>query len=149
MPDRDHKPGFTTHTFIRCTQNALWDAMTDPVHMAASHFVARRVALAQDGTGAMTFLLSESKPRFTLRPIEITPKTRFEAAFEPHFFGPDAPPSRVVYEIEQMEHVCRLTVEHYEIPEGQEGVAGGWMRLVSSVKSYLETGVAIKMDMER
>ncbi|MEP2919440.1 SRPBCC domain-containing protein [Sulfitobacter sp.] len=148
MSDRAEKAGFTTHTFIRCTQDSLWAAMTDPTHMAASHFVAERVTSAEGDSGAMTFLLPGGTPRFTLRPITVTPKTEFEAGFEPHFFGPDAPSSRVVYEIEQMEKVCRLTVEHYEIPEGQEGVAAGWMRLVSSVKSYLETGTPIRMPVE-
>lgn len=148
MPDRAEKAGFTTHTFIRCTQDALWAAMTDPVHMAASHFVAQRVTTAQDGSGAMTFLLPDDTPRFTLRPLTFALKTTFEAEFKPHFYGPDAPASRVIYEIEQLEDVCRLTVEHYDIPEGQERVAAGWMRLVSSVKSYLETGTAIKMPVE-
>lgn len=148
MPDRDYKPGFTTHSFIRCKQEALWAAMTDPAAMAASHFIAQKVTCADDGSGAMTFILPNDEPRFTLRPLEVTPMTRFEAVFIPHFFGSEAPASRVVYEIEKMDDVCRLTVEHYEIPEGQEGVAGGWMRLVSSVKSYLETGSAIRMGME-
>lgn len=36
------KPDVMMQTFIRCTQDALWDALTDPQSMAAYHFMCER-----------------------------------------------------------------------------------------------------------
>jgi hypothetical protein len=58
--------------------------------------------------------------------------------------GPDAPASHMVYLIEPQGDVCKLTIEHYDLAPGQEGFAEGWARLAASLKSYLETGTALK-----
>ena len=54
------------------------------------------------------------------------------------------PPSRVTWEIEpQPGGVCRLTVVHDGLensPRTAEGVAGGWMFIISGLKTLLETG---------
>ena len=51
----------------------------------------------------------------------------------------------MVYLIEPEGPQCKLTIEHYDIAAGQEGVAEGWARLAASLKSYLETGQAMKV----
>ena len=71
---------------------------------------------------------------------EIDPKSRIDMTFKPHFFGPGAPASRCVYLMEQQGPAMKLTIEHYDVPAGQEGVGEGWARLVSALKSYLEVG---------
>ena len=40
--------------------------------------------------------------------------------------------------------VCMLTVEHYNLPAGQEGIGDGWSRTISGLKTWLETGKAVK-----
>jgi len=72
------------------------------------------------------------------------PGKRLEMMFEPHFFGPDAPHSRCVYEIEEAGNACKLTITHFDIQEGQEGVAQGWSLMAASLKSFLEIGEGIK-----
>ncbi|MEM7613588.1 MAG: SRPBCC domain-containing protein, partial [Pseudomonadota bacterium] len=67
------------------------------------------------------------------------PKTRIEVTFEPNW-DEIKTPSRCVYLIEPRGPSCKLTVEHYAIPAGHEGVAEGWARTLSGLKSYLETG---------
>ena len=54
--------------------------------------------------------------------------------------------SRVTFEIEPFEDMVRLTVVHDELQTGSEMAAGicqGWPRVLSSLKSLLETGEAI------
>ena len=75
---------------------------------------------------------------------EMDPKTRIAMTFEPLFMGPNAPVSHMVYLIEPEGETCKLTIEHYDLAPGQEGFAEGWARLAASLKSYLETGVALK-----
>ena len=93
----------------------------------------------------VTFLLPDGGKMLEQKIIQIDPKSRIETTFEPHFFGPDAPGSRMAYLIEPQGEVCKLTIEHYDLPAGQDGIAEGWARLAASLKSWLETGTALKV----
>ncbi len=141
------KPDFVMQTFIRCTQDALWDALTEPDSLAAYHFMCDRVEGEAKVGGELSWVLPDGNKMLSQRPTLIEPKTRIEASFEPHFFGPDAPGSRMAFIIEAQGANCKLTIEHYDIPDGQEGVAEGWARLAGSLKSWLETGTPMKMAM--
>ncbi|MEW9918898.1 metalloregulator ArsR/SmtB family transcription factor [Marimonas sp. MJW-29] len=145
--DKMSKPDFMMQTFIRCTQDALWDALSNPESMAAYHFMCDRVEGEAIEGGALTWLLPDGNKMLTQRPTKVVPKTRIEATFEPHFFGPDAKGSHMVFIIEPQGPACKLTIEHYDIPAGQEGVAEGWARLAASLKSWLETGTPMKAAM--
>ena len=142
--DTMRKPDFVMQTFIRCTQDALWEALTDPDQMAAYHFACDRATRKGND---ISFILPDGNPMLSQTVTEETPKTRIETTFEPHFFGPGAPASRMAYLIEPQGDQCKLTIEHYDIPAGQEGVAEGWARLASSLKSWLETGTGLKVAM--
>jgi uncharacterized protein YndB with AHSA1/START domain len=49
--------------------------------------------------------------------------------------------SRVTWEIEEVEDSCRLTVTHDQLREGaNEELYGGWMMILSGLKTLLETG---------
>jgi uncharacterized protein YndB with AHSA1/START domain len=55
--------------------------------------------------------------------------------------------SRVTFEIEQIGDMVRLNVIHNNLRAGSEmtrRVSGGWPRVLSSMKSILETGVALE-----
>ncbi len=141
------KPDFVMQTFIRCTQDALWDALSDPAAMAAYHFMCDRVDGEAKVGGTLTWVMPDGNTMLVQKPTLVEPKTRIEATFEPRFFGPDAPASRMAFLIEPQGENCKLTIEHYDLPPGQEGVAEGWSRLAASLKSWLETGAGLKMAM--
>ena len=138
------KPDFVMQTFIRCTQDALWFALTDPESMAAYHFMCDIVEGRAEEGETIRFVLPDGKPMLSQAITKVEPKSRIEATFEPHFFGPGAPSSRMVYLIQPEGPTCRLTIEHYDLPAGQDGVGEGWARLAASLKSYLETGTGLK-----
>jgi len=51
--------------------------------------------------------------------------------------------TRVAFDIEQVEELVRLTVTHDELEPGSEmerGITEGWPRVISSLKTFLETG---------
>lgn len=145
--DTMSKPDFVMQTFIRCTQDALWDALSNPDSLAAFHFMCDRVEGEVKEGSKFTWYMPNGDPLLTQAPIKMDPKSRIEATFEPHFFGPGAPASRTVYLIEPEGDTCKLTIEHHEIPEGQDGVTEGWARLAASLKTWLETGTALKSTM--
>lgn len=145
--ERSHamgKPDFMMQTFIRCTQDALWDALTKADQMAAYHFICNEVRGDALPGNVTEFITPGGDPMLRQVTTELDPKTRIAQTFEPLFMGPDAPASHMVYLIEPQEDACKLTIEHYDIAPGQEGFAEGWARLASSLKSYLETGKALK-----
>ena len=142
MPD-DPKPDFVLSTYIRCTQDALWDALTDPDRMARYHFLARRVE--REGE---TYRLShaDGSPMLVSRTLRTEPKSRIESTFEPQWEGGGAP-SRTVFLIRPEGEACSLTVEHYDLthPVVQgEGVADGWARWAAGLKTWLETGETVR-----
>lgn len=131
------KPDFVMSTFIRCTQDALWDALTDVDQGANFHFMASRVT--REGN-AQIYHTPDGNQMLICTETELTPKTRIASTFEPHWDGPDMAASRFVYLIEPEGASCKLTVEHYDLPAGQEGVAEGWQRMMAGLKTWLETG---------
>ena len=54
--------------------------------------------------------------------------------------------TRVTFELEQIETMVRLTVTHSDLAPGsemQKGITEGWPRVLSSLKSFLETGKSL------
>jgi len=139
------KPDFQMQTFIRCTRDALWDALTDAAKMGQWHFLSPKVD--QDGD-VLTYYTPDGHIMMTNRTLTLDPKSRIEATFEPNWDGGGAP-SRTVMLIDEEGPNCRLTVEHYDltfpvIPG--EGVADGWARWAAGLKTWLETGHAARFN---
>lgn len=139
-PTMSHPPSFVMQTFIETTHEALWNALTKGDLAAQYHFACNTVDGDLSEGAGQTFILPDGNPMLELEVLEITPKSRIEMRFTPHFFGPDAPASRCVYLIEPNGAAQKLTIEHYDVPAGQEGVGEGWARLASALKSFLEVG---------
>lgn len=141
------KPDYMMETYIDCTQDALWDALTDPAQMTAYHFAADRVTREDD---TYVFYKSDGNIMMKNRTLSVTPKTRIEATFEPDMQG-TVPASRQVFILAQEGGYMKLTVEHYNlhfpVVPGQ-GVADGWPRWAAGLKSWLETGKAVKFVVE-
>lgn len=141
------KPDFMMQTFIRCTKDALWDALTQADDMARYHFACNTVQGNAAVGEATTFILPHGEAMLKQVTTALDPKSKIAMTFEPLFMGPDAPPSHMVYLIEPQGDVCMLTIEHYDMAPGQEGFAEGWARLAASLKSLLETGKPLKAAM--
>jgi len=144
MLDTADIPIFVHQTFIRCSQDALWDALTRADQMAAYHFACSAVE-GDAAEGAETrFLREDGSLMIAQRTTRLDPKTLVEMTFEPRF-GDNHAASRIVYRIEPEGAQCKLTMEHYDLQPGQEGIKEGWARWAASLKSWLETGEAMKL----
>jgi DNA-binding transcriptional ArsR family regulator/uncharacterized protein YndB with AHSA1/START domain len=132
------KPDFVMHTFIRCTQDALWDALTDPDAASHYHFLAGRAEMKD---GVTTHYFEDGRPMLVSREVEVEPKSRIVTTFEPQW-EEGAKPSRVVYMIQPEGDHCRLTLEHWGLtfPAEGNGIVDGWSRWAAGLKSWLETG---------
>ncbi|MEM8850477.1 MAG: SRPBCC domain-containing protein [Pseudomonadota bacterium] len=141
--DMEPKPDFVMSTYIRCTQDALWTALTDAEEMGAWHFLASTVR--RDGE-VYEYDRPSGETMMTCRTLEADPKRRLVTTFELHGEGVGAP-SRVVYLLAPEGDNCRLTLEHYDLTfpviPGQ-GVADGWERWAAGLKTWLETGQGVR-----
>jgi len=136
-------PDFVMSTYIHCTQDALWDALTRPEQAAEYHFLASRCV--RDGD-RLTYFTPDGSQMLICTYSRETPKTRIESTFEPQWEQPNVRASRFVYMIAPQSENCLLTLEHYGIQKGQEGFGDGWARMLSGLKTYLETGRPVKFS---
>lgn len=141
----DPKPDFMMQTYIRCTHDALWAALTDPEQLSAFHFLCPRVT--QDGD-TYTYHTPDGSTMMVARTLSQDPKSRIEATFEPHW-APDIPASRSVYLLTPEPGHMKLVIEHYDLHfpvVPGEGIADGWERWAAGLKTFLETGQAQRFN---
>ncbi|UWQ16880.1 helix-turn-helix domain-containing protein [Jannaschia sp. M317] len=138
------KPDYVLRTYIRCTQDALWDALTQAD--AAANYHPYTPDAVRDGD-ALIYKLPDGSDMLICRETSRTPKTRIESEFAPQW-APDIPVSRFVWLIAPEGDACQLTLEHYDIPDGGEGYAEGWERLTAGLKTWLETGTPARLAPE-
>jgi uncharacterized protein YndB with AHSA1/START domain len=128
--------------FIKATPEAIWEAITNP-EFTQKYFHGARIELAggrriSRGPGGETWgdeaVMEEDPPRRLVH--------EWRAQWDSDLA--DEPASRVTWEIEQQDgNVSLLTVVHDQLeasPKTATSVAGGWMRVLSGLKTVLETG---------
>ena len=151
------KPTFVYTTYITTTPERLWQALTDPA-FTGRYWGATFATDWQKGS-AMTWdmlgLRFESPEQVVL---ESDPPRRLSYSW--HTFTPELAESlslseeaaaglaaesrsKVTFDIEQLGDVCKLTVVHDGFDAGSTAasmVSLGWPRILSDLKTLLETG---------
>ena len=145
-----HKPSFVYVTYIASTPEKVWTALTDP-RFTVEYWAGRKVEC--DCKVGSPVYFRTGKPQHD-RPhgwvLEIEPGSRLVTSWvaksdEGKETG--GPMTKVTYLVERAgpENV-KLTVIHEEHQAGSEvrdDVRQGWPAVLSSLKSYLETGSAL------
>jgi uncharacterized protein YndB with AHSA1/START domain len=135
--------------YIRTTPERLWDAITDGEARAKYSFGmqwrsdwtagSRFEITSPEGTGiwAEGENLEVDRPRRLVQ----TMVAKWSEAIQ------EEPTSRVTWEIEPQGELCRLTVTHDQLREGaNDQLYGGWPMILSSLKSLLETGESLDIQ---
>lgn len=137
------KPTFVYVTYIATTSEKLWEALTKP-DVSEKYWFGYRVRADGKAGERMT----AHNPKGTLAhddPIlESDPPRRLVYGWKPLYKDmPDERPSRVTFELTPLKGQVRLTIIHDEFDEGSKifgMISKGWPAVLSSLKSYLETG---------
>ncbi len=129
--------------YIKTTPERLWEAIVDPELRAKYSF---GVGAQSDWAPGSTYEAVHPGAGVTIAQgenLEIDPPRRLVQSFNA-LWSDDVKaegPSRVTWEIEQVEDSCRLTVTHDQLREGAHGeLYGGWPMILSGLKTLLETG---------
>jgi DNA-binding transcriptional ArsR family regulator/uncharacterized protein YndB with AHSA1/START domain len=140
MPNQP-KPDFVLETFIRATPEKIWEALTSG-EISKHYYIAGAAIRGQMAKGqSYEYVTADGRVMLSGEIIEASPHTRLEMTFVPGW-GSKAP-SRNVYEIMPQGDLSKLTILHYGLHPGQEGVREGWAKIAASLKSLLETGKAL------
>jgi uncharacterized protein YndB with AHSA1/START domain len=146
-----NKPSFVYVTYIRSTPEKIWSAITDReiagqywgggCHTNVSDWKvgSKWEHQRNDGSGVVDIVgtVTESNRPRRLALTWAAP----DGAADPERT------SRVVFEIDpHKDDVARLTVTHSELEPGSQmlqGITFGWPLVLSSLKSFLETGKVV------
>jgi len=137
------KPEFIYVTYIETTAEKLWQALTSSefskrywfnTELKSDWKVGSPFALVMNGTTTdVGEILQADRPRrlsYTFHHV-LSEAARKER------------PTRVTFNLEPHGKLVKLTLTHEDFEEGSvilDGISKGWPAILSSLKSYLETG---------
>jgi uncharacterized protein YndB with AHSA1/START domain len=136
-------PAQVFHVFIKASPESIWEAITSP-EWSERYFYGARITVTPD---AYTSRGTDGSDWGSAQVLEFDPPRRlvhgWRSLYDPSLA--DEPESRVTWEISAGDDgVSLLTVTHDRLegaPRTAESVAGpGWMRVLSGLKTLLETG---------
>jgi uncharacterized protein YndB with AHSA1/START domain/DNA-binding transcriptional ArsR family regulator len=132
------RPAYVAQTYIRTTPEELWDALVKG-KKTKEYFYATEVRSDFTPGAKIEYLSPDGSTAVDGEILEVDKPNRLVTTFRPLWEGPGANALKVVWIVEKIGETCRLTLEHHGLPEDSE-IRSGWIRVLESLKSYLETG---------
>ncbi len=135
---------FVYVTYIRTTRKKLWEALTTPEFMRQYWFGVTAETDWKPGS-SWKLILPDGRVADTGEILEAEPPKRLVIKWR-NEFRPELKAegyTRCTMDIEQDGAIAKLTIVHEcEVPNARviEAVSGGWPRILSNLKSLLETG---------
>jgi uncharacterized protein YndB with AHSA1/START domain len=139
------KPSFVYVTYIRSTPEKVWQALTAPEFTKKVWFGAVHQTDWKPGA-AWKLILGDGRVADAGEIVECDPPRRLVIGNWQNQFKPElnaAGPTRCTIDIEPDGDAVKLTIVHVAMGDSGkliEAVSGGWPKIVSNLKSLLETG---------
>ena len=139
------KPTLVYTTFIRSTPKKTWAAISNPKFTRQYWAGLANVSDWKKGS-KWEHTTKENEVWVTGEVLECTPEKRLVISWA----DPDKlkDESRVTFEIEAAEEMTCLVVTHDQLKAGSKmlkGVSNGWPKVLSSLKTFLETGKGLNI----
>ncbi|MFK0689149.1 SRPBCC family protein [Mesorhizobium sp. IMUNJ 23033] len=140
---------FVYVTYIRSTPQKVFEAITRP-DIARRYWGHENVSDWKAGSKWEHIRANDERTvELVGKVAEISPPTRLVMTWANASQADDPSQySRVTFGIEEYETMVRLTVTHDELEAGSgmaKGISQGWPAVLSSMKSFLETGSGIDL----
>jgi uncharacterized protein YndB with AHSA1/START domain len=138
---------FVYVTYIRTTPEKLWKALVDP-EMTKQYWVGTWQESEWKPGAAWRLMIPDGRIGDSGEVVEIDPPKRLVLKWR-NEFRPELREegySRMTYTLEQVADSVKLTIVHQHDKPGSkfiQAVSNGWPRLLSSLKTLLETGESL------
>lgn len=134
---------FVYVTYIAAARQRVWDALIQP-EFTRKYWGHDNVSDWKPGSGWEHRSSDGGPAKLGGKVVEFDPPRRMVLTWaEPAEASNPAAQSRVTFELEPVDEMVRLTVRHDRLVPGSEmerAISAGWPRVLSSLKSFLETG---------
>ena len=144
-----NKPKFVYVIYIASTPEKVFEALTDG-DMSVHYWHGSRIVSDWKIGSSFLLKLERGDKEIIGTVAEYDPPRQLVYTFHPQFGGTDKePPSRVAFEIEPQKDQVKLTMVHDGFEAGSqvfEAISRGWPLILSSLKSFLETGKVFRPD---
>ncbi len=141
---------FVYVTFIWTTPARLWEALTDPAFIR-QYWFGVTVECAWKKGSPWKLVFPDGRPADTGELLEFDPPRRMVLRWR-NEWNPELEaegPSRCTFELEPAGGAVKLTITHeIDRPDSKfiHAVSGGWPKVLSNLKSLLETGAIALQD---
>ena len=143
------KPAFVYTTYIETTAEKLWQALTDG-DFTERYWFGHRVTSDWEVGSAYRFV-NQRKPMVEGKVLASDPPRRLAYSWDVVKEGAARErTSRVTFDLVPRGKVIKLVVTHDETEEGGttlRDVSAGWPLVLASLKSILETGHGLDIDL--
>jgi uncharacterized protein YndB with AHSA1/START domain len=146
----EEKTRFTYVIYVRTTPEKVFGAITKP-DITSQFWGHENVSDWQPGSKWRHIRADKERPvEIVGEVVEVSRPSRLVTTWAAASRADDTDSySRVTYEIEDYDSMVRLTVTHDELEAGSGmavGISKGWPLVLSSMKSFLETGSGIDLS---
>jgi uncharacterized protein YndB with AHSA1/START domain len=137
-------------TYIASTPEKVWAALTSS-EFTTRYFFGRSVEIEGKVSGRFAMRMPDGRFDIKGRVVEWDPPRRLQVTWQVDFEEfRELPESLVTYEIEPLGGSVKVTMtesHQWDVPDAiLAGGRQGWPLILSSLKSVLETGVPITID---
>jgi uncharacterized protein YndB with AHSA1/START domain len=144
------KPKFVYVTYIASTPEKVFQALTDP-NITEQYWFGFRIT-ANGKAGSSFVARSPGGADFDKGVIlESDPPRRLSYTWRPQYDDvKHERPSRVTFDLAPLKGQVRLTIVHEDFDDGSkvfDSISKGWPAVLSSLKSFLETGRALEASL--
>ena len=153
MNDSIIPPDLIYVIFIRATAQQVWDALTQS-HFTSQFFFGRTIESDWKVGSPWRLLMPDGKTDVEGEVLESDPPRRLKVTWRVEWLeeARQLKPATITYEIGQNGDAVRLTLtQHNDGPVPRKFVEAGkqgWAAILSSLKSLLETGAPLIVEME-
>jgi uncharacterized protein YndB with AHSA1/START domain len=141
------KPEFVYVIYIASSAEKVFEALTD-AKISERYWTGNHVESDWKVGAPFALKLKREDKDVIGKVLEVDPPRRLAYTFHPQHDGMETEqPSRVTFELEQQKDQVKLTIVHDDFAPGSkvfEGISQGWPLVLSSLKSYLETGKVLR-----